>query len=259
MVNAMLTRFKQTVAIGALLAVSASGCGSQSHPATTSITVFGSSAMIKSLTAIGKRFEAENPGISVEFIFASSSDLAAELSSRNGADVFVSGDHYNMAALANAGLLAAPPVPIAANSMVIVTAPGNRSQLTSFADLARPSVRTAVCGAPDACGAAIRRLEHRTGVQLHPQNLDTTDIDVLKDVTSGKADAGLVFKTEALNAGDNVSWVAFPEAADATVTSWIAPMKDSDQAALATKFIEEVTGPAGRKIIADDGFGAPNM
>jgi molybdate transport system substrate-binding protein len=195
----------------------------------------------------------------VEFIFSNSSDLSAELSNGNDADVFVSGDHYNMAALANAGLLAAAPVPIAANSMVIVTAAGNHAQLASLADLARPGVRTAVCGAPDACGAAVRRLEDRSGVRLHPQNLDTTDIDVLKDVTSGKADAGLVFKTEALSAGDNVSWFAFPEAADATVTSWIAPMKDSDQAARATKFIEDVTGPAGRKIIADDGFAAPNV
>jgi molybdate transport system substrate-binding protein len=255
----MRVRFKQTLAVGALLAVSASGCGAQTHPATTSITVFASSAMIKSLTAIGKQFEAENPGISVEFIFSNSSDLSAELSNGNDADVFVSGDHYNMAALANAGLLAAAPVPIAANSMVIVTAAGNHAQLASLADLARPGVRTAVCGAPDACGAAVRRLEDRSGVRLHPQNLDTTDIDVLKDVTSGKADAGLVFKTEALRAGDNVSWFAFPEAADATVTSWIAPMKDSDQAALATKFIEDVTGSAGRKIIADDGFAAPNV
>ena len=39
-----------------------------------------------------------------------------------------------------------------------------------------------------------------------------------------------VFKTDALSVGDNVSWSEFPEAADAAVTSWIAPMKNSDQA-----------------------------
>jgi molybdate transport system substrate-binding protein len=254
----MSGRWKQTVAAGIVWAVSASGCSSQSHQATTSITVFASSAMIKSLTVIGKQFEAESPGTSVEFIFANSSDLSAELSNRNDADVFVSGDHYNMAALATAGVLAASPVPVAANSLVIVTPPGNHAALSSFTDLARPGVRTAVCGAPDACGSATRRLEDQTGVRLHPQNIDITDIDVLKDVTSGKADAGLAFKTEALSAGDNVSWFAFPEAADATVTSWIAPMKDSGQPALAAKFIQDVTDAAGRKVIADDGFAAPN-
>lgn len=253
----MRARFKQTVAAGAMLAVAASGCGAQAHP-TTSITVFASSAMIKSLTAIGKQFEAENSGTSVEFIFASSSDLSAELSDGNDADVFVSGDHENMAAVANAGLIAAPPVPIAANSLVIVTAPGNRGHIASFADLNRPGVRTAVCGNPGACGAATRQLQDRTGVQLHPQNIDTTDIDVLRDVATGKADAGLVFETDALTVGDNISWFAFPESSDAAVTSWIAPVKDSDQAALANKFIADVTGAAGRKVFADAGFTEPN-
>ena len=250
----MRVGLKQTMAVGILSAVLASGCSSQSHPATTSITVFASSAMIKSLTAIGKQFEAENPGTSVEFIFAGSSELSAELSDGNDADVFVSGDHDNMSVVANAGLIDSTPVPIAANSLVIATAPGNHDDLTSFPDLARPGVRVAVCGGPGACGAATRQLEDRTGVRLHPQNFDTTDSDVLKDITSGKVDAGLVFKTDALNVGDNVSWFAFPEAAGATVTSWIALMKNSDQAELATKFIQDVTGATGRKVLADDGF-----
>src|SRR6185312_5105875 len=124
----MRGRLNQTVVAGILLAVSASGCSSQPH-STTSITVYASSAMIKSLTAIGKQFEAQNPGVSVEFIFAGSSRLSAELAEGNGADVFVSGDHENMAAVANAGLLDSTPVPIAANDLVIATAPGNPGHL----------------------------------------------------------------------------------------------------------------------------------
>jgi molybdate transport system substrate-binding protein len=258
MVITMLRRFKQMAAAGMLLAVSASGCSSQSHPAATSITVFASSAMIKSLTAIGKRFEAENTGTSVEFIFASSSDLSAELAAGNDADVFVSGDHDNMSAIAKAGLIASTPVPIAANTLVIATAPGNHDNVASFADLARPGVRVAVCGRPGACGWATGQIQDRTGVRLHPLTVDRTDIDVLKDVTTGKVDAGLVFKTDALDAGDNISWFEFPEAADATVTSWIAPIKNSNQAELATKFVHDVTGAAGRKVFARDGFAEPN-
>jgi molybdate transport system substrate-binding protein len=254
----MPVRWKHSITAGVLLVVSASGCSSQSHPATTSITVFASSAMIKSLTAIGKQFEAENPGTSVEFIFASSSDLSAELADGNDADVFVSGDHYNMSAVANAGLIDSTPTPIAANSLVVATAPGTHDKVASLVDLARPGVRVAVCGGPGACGSATRQLEDRTGVRLHPQNIDTTGADVLRDVTSGKVDAGLVFKTDALNVGDNVSWFEFPEAADATVTSWIAPMKDSDQAELAMKFIQDVTGATGRKVFAEDGFAEPS-
>ena len=255
----MRGRLKRTMAVGILLVVSASGCDSQSHPATTSITVLASSSMISSLTAIGKQFQAENPGTAVEFIFAGSSELSAELSDGIDADVFVSGDHDNMSAVANAGLIDATPVPLVANNLVIATAPGNHRNLASFADLARPGVRVAVCGDPGACAWATQQVEDRTGVRLHPQNIDSTRIDVLKDITSGKVDAGLVFKTDALNVGDTVSWFAFPEAADAAVTSWIAPMKNSDEAGLASKFVQDATGPAGRKVFLDDGFTEPTQ
>src|SRR5262245_65961017 len=81
----MRGRLKQSMVAGMLLAVSASGCSSQPHP-TTSITVYASSAMVKSLTAIGKQFEAENPGTSVEVIFASSSELSAQVAGGNDAE-----------------------------------------------------------------------------------------------------------------------------------------------------------------------------
>jgi len=214
--------------------------------------------MITSLSAIGKQFEAENPGTSVEFIFASSSELSAELSDSGDADVFVSGDRANMSVVENAGLIDAAPEPLVANSLVIATAPGNHDKLTSFADLARPGVRVAVCGDPGACASATRQVEDQTGVRLHPQNIDSTGSDILKDIAGGKVDAGLVFKTDALNAGDTVSWFAFPEAVDAAVMSWIAPIKNSDQPELASKFIQDVTSAAGRKALADGGFAQLN-
>jgi molybdate transport system substrate-binding protein len=247
------------MAVGILLVVSASGCDSQPHPATTSITVFASSSMITSLTAIGRQFEAENPGTSVEFIFASSSELSAQLLDGADVDVFVSGDHDNMLAVLNAGLVEAAPVPLTANSLVIATARDNRDSVASLADLTRPGVRTAVCGDPGACTSATQQVEDLSGVRLHPQLIDRTASDVLRDIASGKVDAGLVFKTDAMNVGDTVSWFAFPEAAEAAVTSWIAPMKNSEQAGLASKFIQDATGAAGRKDFAADGFAEPHQ
>ncbi|HKP42144.1 molybdate ABC transporter substrate-binding protein [Mycobacterium sp.] len=254
----MRRRLKQTMAVGIALVVSAAGCSTHSEPATMSITVFASSSMIKSLTAIGKQFEAENPGDSVEFIFASSSELSGELTDGIDADVFVSGDHDNMSAVANAGLVEATPAAVAANSLVIATAPGNHGSLASFADLARPGVRVAVCGGTGTCSSATQQVEDRTAVRLHAQNVDTTPTDVIKDIMSGNVDAGVVFKTDALNAGDKISWFAFPEAADAAVTSWIAAMKNSDQAELASKFVQDVTSVAGRKVFNDNGFAEPD-
>jgi molybdate transport system substrate-binding protein len=104
----------------------------------------------------------------------------------------------------------------------------------------------------------VRQLEDRSRVRLNPVSIDTTDVYVLRDVGTGKVDAGLVFKNEALNAVDNVSWFAFPEADDATVTSWVASLKNSDQAELAKKFVQDVTDSASRKVFADAGFAEPD-
>jgi molybdate transport system substrate-binding protein len=245
------------MAIGILLLISTTSCASPSDPATTSITVFASSSLITSLTAIGKHFQTENPGSSVEFIFAGSSDLSAELADGAQADVFVSGDDRNMAAVTQAGLIGGNAVPFAANRLVIAAPPGNHQNLASFADLARPGLRLAVCGGTDACASATRRVEDQTGIRLHPQSADSTASDVVKDVTTGRADAGVVLRTDALNAGDNVSWFAFPESDDAVVTSWIGLLKESNQAQLAMKFIQDVTGATGRRIITNDGFAEP--
>ena len=167
----MRGRFKRTITVGILLVVSASGCNSQSRPATASITVYASSSMITGLTAIGKQFEAENPSTSVEFIFASSSGLSAQLLGGSDVDVFVSGDHDNMSAVADAGLVEAAPMPLAANSLVIATAPGNPDNVASLADLTRPDVRVAVvCGDPGACTSATQQVESRAGSRASSAN-----------------------------------------------------------------------------------------
>jgi molybdate transport system substrate-binding protein len=76
-------------------------------------------------------------------------------------------------------------------------------------------------------------------------------------VTSGQADAGLVYVTDAAGAGDKVTSVAFPEAAQAVNTYPIAVLKDAEHAELAHRFVDLVTGEAGQKALAKAGFAKP--
>jgi molybdate transport system substrate-binding protein len=251
----MNRHLKRIIAVGAVAMLSATACDSRPNP-TTSITVYAASSLIKSFTAIGKDFEAAYPGYSVEFIFATSSDLSGALAGGDVADVFASGDRANMAVVANAGAVSGVAVPFASNRLVVVTPAGNPRHLASFADLAKPGLRVTVCGVRGACGSATQMVEDRTGIQLHSESDDTTPTHVLKDVTSGNADAGVVFMTDALASGDNVSWFALPSDADAA-TSWITVIKGTDREQEATQFIEDVTGVRGQQILAADGFIAP--
>ncbi|MDT5335691.1 MAG: molybdate transport system substrate-binding protein [Mycobacterium sp.] len=250
--NRQVTR---VIAVGAVALLSATACGSRPTP-TTSITVYAASSLIKSFTAIGKLFEAANPRYTVEFVFANSVDLANSLADGADADVFASGDRENMDVVADAGAVSGTPVPFAANRLVVVTPAGNPRHLTSFADLAQPGLRVALCGARSACGSATQLAEERAGVHLRPQGTEPTPNLVLKDVTSGKADAGVAFMTDGLGAGDTASWFAL-SGDDATVTAWLTVLKGADQDREASQFVAEVTSDAGRRILSDNGFYQP--
>jgi molybdate transport system substrate-binding protein len=253
----MNRRWKRIAAVATLaLVASTTACGAhQDH--TTSITVYAASSLIKSFTAIGKEFQDANPGYSVEFVFSGSSDLSTALTDGADADVFASGDTPNMTMVADAGVLSGTPVPFAQNQLVIVTPARNLGHVSSFADLSRPGLRVAVCAGLGACGSATELAEQRTGVRLNPQLTETTGTGVLKAVTSGKVDAGVVFMTDARAAGDNVARFALPGNVDG-VTSWIAVIKGTRLEGEAAQFMREVTGATGKRILEQDGFVEPS-
>ncbi|MGH3676943.1 MAG: molybdate ABC transporter substrate-binding protein [Mycobacterium sp.] len=225
--------------------------------ASRSIVVFAAASLQKSFTAIGERFKADNPGASVDFSFAGSSDLVTQLTHGATADVFASADTKNMDKAASAGLLAADPVTFASNTLVIATAPGNPKHITSFTDLNRPGLAVVVCAPAVPCGSATQRIEDSTDVRLAPVSEESSVTDVLNKVTSGQADAGLVYVTDALGAGEKVTTVRFAEAVGAVNTYPIAVLKGAPEADLANKFVDLATGDTGQRILSRAGFGKP--
>jgi molybdate transport system substrate-binding protein len=90
-----------------------------------------------------------------------------------------------------------------------------------------------------------------------PVSEESAVTDVLGKITSGQADAGLVYVTDAKGAGDKVTAVPFPESSGAVNTYPIAVLKESKNPAAAQKFVDLVTGPEGQKVLAAAGFAAP--
>jgi molybdate transport system substrate-binding protein len=190
----------------------------------------------------------------VTFNFAGSADLVTQLTAGAPADVFASADEANMTKATSANLVSGTPVNFASNILTIVTQPGNPSGVTSFADLAKSGVDVVVCAPQVPCGAAAVKVEANAGVTLTPVSEENSVTDVLGKVTSGQADAGLVYVTDAKNAGDKVTEVHFPEAAAVVNVYPIAALTAAPESALATKFVDLVTGPQGQQVLADAGF-----
>ncbi|WP_206490500.1 molybdate ABC transporter substrate-binding protein [Rhodococcus sp. KRD162] len=221
------------------------------------ITVFAAASLRAPFTDIGARFQSRHPDTTVDFSFAGSSDLAAQLIAGAPADVFASADTNNMAKIVDADLVAGEPADFAANTLTIVTAPGNPKNVTSFADLANPAVLTVICAPQVPCGAAAASVEAATGTDIPAVSEESSVTDVLGKVTSGQADAGLVYVTDASGAGDAVTAVPFAESSEAVNTYPIATLRASDNDDTARAFTEFVTGPVGRDVLAGAGFAAP--
>ncbi len=80
---------------------------------------------------------------------------------------------------------------------------------------------------------------------------------VLAKVTSGEADAGFVYATDAVAAGNQVETFEIPHAADEVTTYPIAPLTQSKDADLAQEFVDLVLSDQGRQVLRDAGFGTP--
>lgn len=236
---------------------SPSSSPSQPSQASGSIVVFAAASLKPAFTQISRQFTTDNPGSGVEFDFGGSSELATQLAQGATADVFASADTAQMDTVTKAGLLAGNPTNFASNTLVIVTAPGNPRNIGSFADLAKPGLSVVICQKPVPCGSATQRIEDSTRVRLNPVSEELSVTDVLNKVTSGQADAGLVYVTDARSAGNKVTTVDFPEAAGAVNVYPIGVLKKAPKPALAQKFVALVTSDTGQKILAQSGFAKP--
>jgi len=246
-----------------LLAGSVAACGDDADRGggagggETTLTVYAAASLTATFTEIGQEFEKAHDGVTVEFSFGGSSDLVAQLQEGAPADVFASADTANMDKLTADGLAADDPQDFASNTLEIATPPGNPAGIASFDDLAEDGVQVVVCAPEVPCGAATVRAEEAAGVTLDPVSEEQSVTDVLGKVTSGEADAGLVYVTDVIAAGDAVTGVPFPESGSVVNTYPIVALEDSDHGDLAREFVELVLGDTGRSILEEAGFAQP--
>lgn len=241
----------------AVLAGALTGCspGQESSTAKDFIVVFAAASLKQSFTDIGRRFEKDNPGAAVQFSFAGSSDLVTQLTQGAAADVFASADTASMDKAQRAGLLAQQQVNFASNTLTIAVAPGNPEHITTFRDLTNSALSVVVCAPQVPCGAAAQKIERAADVHLQPVSEESSVTEVLSKVTTGQANAGLVYVTDVLGSSGRAEAVPFPESAGAVNSYPIATLTQSKNASLAGKFVQMVSGPVGEEILAKAGFG----
>ncbi len=246
----------------AAMATGTSGCsaapGGQAESSggtDRALTVFAASSLGPAFNQLATAFEAAHPGVKVRINAAGSSDLVAQAAAGAPVDVLATADTTTMSKATDQGLTAAAAQDFATNSMTIVTPAGNPAAVNSLGDLARAGVATVLCAPQVPCGAAALRVEQASGVSIAPVSEEPSAAAVLGKVSAGEADAGIVYVTDARQAGTRVVEVPIPTDVNATNTYPIAAAKDATQPALAQEFIELVRGPQGQEVLRNAGFG----
>ena len=207
-------------------------------------------------TQLGKQFDAAHPGDTVKFSFGPSSGLATQITSGAPADVFASAAPANMDTVVKAGD-AANPQNFAKNTMEVAVPPKNPANVTSVNDLAKSSVKVALCQPQVPCGVVAAEVFTNAGIKVKPVTLQPDVKSVLTQVELGSVDAGMVYVTDVMAAGTKVKGVTISASDNASTLYPIATISDSKHKSVAQAFVAYVLSPAGQKVLTAAGFEKP--
>jgi molybdate transport system substrate-binding protein len=251
----MRSLVRRTVAASAVL-VSAvaplTACGGDDDK---TITVLAASSLTGTFTELATQFEKDHPGVKVKLAFDSSATLAQQAAGGAPADVLATADTTTMDSAKSA--LSSTPQSFATNVMVLVTPTDNPAGITTFADLNAGKVSYVVCVDTAPCGKVAAALLAQDHITSDPASTEVDVKSVLARVTEGEADAGIVYTTDAVAAGDSVKEIEIPGASQQTTTYPIATLEQSEQSDLAQEFVDLVMSGQGQRVLHQAGFGAP--
>ena len=231
--------------------------GTSASPAVSgTITVLAAASLQGTFTQLGAQFEAAHPGTKVQFSFGGSSDLAAQINAGSPADVFASASATNMKQVTDAGN-ATGPVTFAKNILQIAVPPTNPGQITELADLVKPNVKVALCQAEVPCGVVAAKVFTNANLDVKPVTREADVKSTLAKVQLGEVDAGVVYVTDVLAAGDKVKGIDIPAAVNASTEYPIAALAKAPNAAGAKAFVDYVLSAQGQTVITAAGFAKP--
>ena len=231
-------------------------------PARHDVTVFAAASLREAFTELGRALEASHPDAHVVLSFAGSQTLRAQIEQGAPADVFASADERHMKALAGAQRVLEPRV-FANNELVIVVANAKAELVKDFAAL--PKAERIVLGAPEVpVGAYTKTMLEKAQAELggdfaarvesHVVSREPDVRQVLAKVSLGEADAGIVYRTDALTAAGKVAVVAVPLAYNVVARYPVAVTANAPAPQLAKAFVELLVSPEGARVLKSKGF-----
>lgn len=264
---AIVTVLLATMAAGMV----AAGCGtplSRADARPTELTVYAAASLKETLQEISAAYATAAPGVRLTVSTAASTALRAQIEQGAPADVFLSADTTQPAALVDAGLVAGETLVFAGNRLAIIVPAADPAGIDTPADLARPGIGIVAAGeAVPITRYASELIDRLAGLEGYPAgyaeavtaNVVSREDDVkivVAKIELGEGDAAIVYQTDAL-ASEGVSTVDIP--AEANVVASYAGMvvKASVHPVEARAFLDWLVTDPAQSIFAPHGFAPP--
>ena len=262
----MSTRWKTVVVVMAtmLVAVSCGGSsgsgsgGSSGGSSGGTLNVFAAASLTNAFGDLEKTYEQAHPGWQVTLNLAGSDQLAAQIEQKAPADVFAAASTKYPEQLQGEKLLG-KTTNFATNTLVLVTPKSNPAHIKTAQDLEKGDAKVVVADPAVPLGSYTEQVLGNLGIDESKLNIVSKEQDaesVLAKLTSGEADAGFVYVTDALSQKAKLQEIQFPASADATATYPIGIVSYSKNTKAAQQWIDLVNGPQGQAVLKQFGFGA---
>lgn len=167
---------------------------------------------------------------------AGSSTLVQQLVDGAPGDVLITADEKNMNDAKEAGVVN-DPVQLASNVMVMVVPSGNPGNINSIEDITDESTFV-LCDPQVPCGTVSESIIESKGLDITADSLEHQVADVLGKITSGEADAGWVYATDAAAAGDTVEVIEIEGAEEFTNGIFGAVVSESENPGSAQQLLD---------------------
>jgi molybdate transport system substrate-binding protein len=223
------------------------------------LRVSAAASLTDVLQALSRVYQTQT-GDTLVFNFGASSMLARQIEEDAPADLFISADEQKMDQLQHSHLIVAPSRrDILSNTLVIVVPGDSRLTIASPADLAGRSVKNIALAETQSVPAGIYAKQYlrKIGIwgKVAGKVIPTDNVrGALAAVESGNADAGIVYKTDAMiSRGVRIAYEV-PLAEGPDISYPAAVVADSKQRTAAEHLLEFLQSPQAQEIFRKYGF-----